>query len=60
MSSWQKIVVIVLCFGTGLATYVLIKDPDARTGMIGLVSGIAGWMMRSPGDTPALPPPKGE
>lgn len=60
MTGWQKILVVALCFATGLATYVLVMDPDARTGMIGLVSMIAGWMMRAPGDAPAqpqIPPP---
>lgn len=60
MTGWQKILVVFLCFATGLLTYILIADPDARTAMIGLVSGVAGWMMRSPGDGPAqlqIPPP---
>lgn len=55
MTGWQKIFVVFLCFGTGLLTYVLIADPDARTAMVGLVSGVAGWMMRTPGDAPAFP-----
>lgn len=59
MSSWQKIAVIALAFGGAIAVQILVKDPDGRAMLTGFAGTLIGWMVRSPGDAPALPPSKG-